>query len=215
MTQLIIFDLDGTLLNTIDDLAVSANYILRRHGYPIHELADYRFFVGNGITRLIERALPNTARNKETITTLRTEFVDYYQHHITDFTRPYPGIPELLKTLREKNIKLAVASNKYHEGTNVLIRYFFGMQLFDAVFGQRDNIPIKPDPAIINDILSVTGIAKTDTLYIGDSEVDMQTGVNSGVIPIGVTWGFRSEKELTDNGACHIVHRPDEILRYL
>ena len=152
--KLVIFDLDGTLLNTIDDLAVSANYALRQHGYPEHELPAYRYFVGNGITKLIERALPEAERCEPTILQLREEFVGYYQRHKTDLTRPYPGIPELLSHLSAKGIQLAVASNKYHQGTVELIRHYFGTDLFKVVLGQRGHIPAKPDPAIVYDTRS-------------------------------------------------------------
>lgn len=142
--KLVIFDLDGTLLNTIDDLAVSANYALRQHGYPEHELPAYRYFVGNGITKLIERALPEAERCEPAILQLREEFVGYYQRHKTTCTRPYPGIPELLSHLSAKGIQLAVASNKYHQGTVELIRHYFGTDLFKVVLGQRGHIPAKP-----------------------------------------------------------------------
>lgn len=210
-TELVIFDLDGTLLDTIDDLAVSANYALRLYGYPEHELKKYCFFVGNGITKLIERALPEKARQESTILQLRKVFVEYYQQHKTDLTHPYPGIPELLDDLKSAGIHLAVASNKYNQGTQELIRHYFGPDLFTVVLGQRDNIPVKPDPAIVNDILQQTGIAKANTLYIGDSGVDMQTANNSGLTSIGVTWGFRPRQELEANGARYIVDKPQQI----
>ena len=164
--KLVIFDLDGTLLNTIDDLAVSANYALRQHGYPEHELPAYRYFVGNGITKLIERALPEAERCEPAILQLREEFVGYYQRHKTDLTRPYPGIPELLSHLSAKGIQLAVASNKYHQGTVELIRHYFGTDLFKVVLGQRGHIPAKPDPAIVYEILHLTGITPADALYL-------------------------------------------------
>ena len=185
--KLVIFDLDGTLLNTIDDLAVSANYALRQHGYPEHELPAYRYFVGNGITKLIERALPEAERCEPAILQLREEFVGYYQRHKTDLTRPYPGIPELLSHLSAKGIQLAVASNKYHQGTVELIRHYFGTDLFKVVLGQRGHIPAKPDPAIVYEILHLTGITPADALYIGDSGVDMQTARRSGITSIGVS----------------------------
>ena len=215
MTKLVIFDLDGTLLNTIDDLAMSTNHALRLFGYPEHSLAEYRFFVGNGITTLIERALPEEARQKNLIYQLRKAFIAYYQLHKTDLTQPYPGIPELLSHLSAKGIQLAVASNKYHQGTVELIRHYFGTDLFKVVLGQRGHIPAKPDPAIVYEILHLTGITPADTLYIGDSGVDMQTARRSGITSIGVSWGFRPRQELTENGACHIVDRPEEIIRYL
>ncbi len=211
MIELIIFDLDGTLLNTLDDLAVSANYALRQHGYPEHELNAYRYFVGNGITKLIERALPEEARREDIILRLRKEFVTYYQRHKTDLSHPYPGITELLTQLRRQKICLAVASNKYQQGTRELIDHFFERNLFSVVFGQRENIPVKPDPAIVFEILKQTGIKKSATLYVGDSGVDMQTARNSGLTSIGVTWGFRPRQELEENGACYLVDTPEEI----
>lgn len=211
MIQLVIFDLDGTLINTIDDLAASTNYALRQHGYPEHKRSEYRFFVGNGITRLIERSLPAEARQEAVIRQLREEFVAYYQKHKTDFSTPYPGIPELLDKLYHQGIQLAVASNKYQQGTTELIHYFFGQELFSVVSGQQEHIPTKPDPAIVNNILAQTGIPKSRTLYVGDSGVDMQTAANSGLTSVGVTWGFRPRQELEENGACYVADQPEEI----
>lgn len=200
-------------MDTIDDLATSTNHALCRYGYPTHPLDVYPFFVGNGITKLIERALPEDARQPENVARLRTEFLEYYRTHKTDLSHPYPGIPELLHTLHAEGIRLAVASNKYHRGTVELIRHFFGDDLFAIVLGQRENIPIKPDPAIVHDILAATGISASDTIYVGDSGVDMQTARNSGIRSIGVTWGFRPVQELKENGADHIVDTPAEIAR--
>lgn len=211
MTRLIIFDLDGTLLDTLGDLAVATNHALHRYGYPEHPLNAYRYFVGNGITRLIERALPEEARQEEIITRLRTAFVDYYQQHKTDLTHPYPGIPEALSQFRQQGIVLAVASNKYQQGTTELIRHFFGEQLFRVVLGQREGISVKPHPAIVEDILQQTGISPADTLYVGDSGVDMQTARNAGLFSIGVTWGFRPRTELEANGAGHLIDAPAEL----
>lgn len=212
MKQLVIFDLDGTLLDTIDDLAVSSNYALHQYHFPEHTLQEYRYFVGNGITKLIERTLPADSRQPEIIVKLRETFVTYYQQHKTDLTRPYPGIPELLAQLKEEGLLLAVASNKYHQGTVELIHHYFGKEVFTIVLGQRENIAVKPHPAIVEEILQKTGISKSQTLYVGDSGVDMQTAHNSGVISAGVTWGFRPLAELEENGACHIVNHPEELL---
>lgn len=215
MIRLVIFDLDGTLLNTIDDLAVSTNHALCQHGFPMHELAEYPYFVGNGITKLIERALPEDQRDEITIERLRQKFVEHYQQHNTNLTRPYPGIPELLGSLRERGILLAVASNKYHQGTVELIRHYFGSSIFHTVSGQQEGIPVKPDPTIVNRILAATNIEKNETLYIGDSGVDMQTATNSGITSVGVAWGFRPRTELEANGACHIAEHPRDILHFL
>lgn len=211
--RLVIFDLDGTLLNTIDDLATSANHALSHYGYPQHELKEYPFFVGNGITKLIERALPADARTDEIITKVRSEFVSYYQQHKTDFTRIYPGIHELVNALHEAGCKLAVASNKYHLGTTELIFHFFGEQLFDIVLGQRENIPPKPDPSIVYEILEKIKVSPERVLYVGDSGVDMQTAHNCGITSIGVSWGFRPEEELRTNNACHIAHSAADIAK--
>lgn len=215
MIRLVIFDLDGTLLDTIGDLAASTNYALKRYGFPEHEAEAYRFFVGNGVSKLIERALPPEAREEAMVLKLREEFIRYYQTHKTDLTRPYPGIPQLLNHLQSRDIVLAVASNKYHQGTTELIRYYFGDHCFSAVLGQREQVPVKPDPAIVYDILRQTGIEKTETLYVGDSGVDMQTAHNSGIVSIGVTWGFRPRQELEENGACHLADHPTDIIGFL
>lgn len=212
MIRLIIFDLDGTLLHTLDDLAVATNYALHSSGYPEHERSEYRFFVGNGITKLIERALPEAARREAVITRLREAFVRYYQQHKTDLTRPYPGIPELLQELHTQGRMLAVASNKYQQGTAELVRHFFGNDLFQAVLGQREGIPAKPHPAIVEEILRQTGCSCQESLYVGDSGVDMQTARNSGLVSIGVTWGFRPRTELEANGACHLIDAPQALL---
>lgn len=215
MTRLVIFDLDGTLLNTIDDLAISTNYALRQFGFPEHAFTEYPYFVGNGITKLIERALPPDRHDETTVNRLKQEFVKYYQQHKTDLTRPYRGIPSVLEVLNEKGILMAVASNKYHQGTDELIRHYFGSSLFKVIAGQKDGIPPKPDPAVIHFILSKTGISPADALYVGDSGVDMQTAAHSGVTSVGVTWGFRPRRELEENGANHIAERPYDILNFI
>ncbi len=215
MKKLVIFDLDGTLLDTLCDLATSVNYALKEFGYEVHDDEKYRYFVGNGITKLIERALPQNARYEEKILQVKAEFVSYYQANKTQYTHPYPGICELLEELHHKGIILAVASNKFHEATEELIRYYFGNGTFDIVKGQRDDRPAKPDPAIVEEIVAMAGTNKEDVLYVGDSGVDMQTAKNSGVEAVGVTWGFRSRPELEENGADHIVDQPKEIVGLL
>lgn len=215
MIKLVIFDLDGTLLNTINDLAVSVNHALKRFDYPEHSLEEYKELVGNGITRLVEQALPEDARDEEQVKRVRELFVAYYSAHKTDLTKPYPGIPELLEAMKHRGMILAVASNKFQEATRDLIRYYFKEGTFLLVLGQREGIPVKPDPAVVNEILSQADVSQEETLYIGDSSVDMQTAVNSGVKAVGVTWGFRSRQELKDNGASYIVNEPSEILGLL
>ena len=211
MKQLVIFDLDGTLLDTVADLANATNQALERCGYPTHPTDAYYKFVGNGINKLFARALPAEHSTEENVQLIRSIFVPYYNEHNADCSHPYPGIVALLETLQERGVQLAVASNKYHEATLKLVRHFFPSIRFVAIYGQRDGVPIKPAPDVVYDILHDTGIAKEDTLYVGDSGVDMQTARNAGVEGIGVTWGFRSAEELHENGAMHIVHEADEI----
>lgn len=210
--KLVIFDLDGTLLDSIDDLAASTNHALQLHGYPQHERATYRYFVGNGVRKLIERALPEDARQADNINHLLQDFLAYYQTHKTVYTRPYQGIPETLAQLHAAGIQLAVASNKYHQGTLELIHHYFGEKLFSIVLGQREGIPVKPDPAIVHDILTQTALPANRTLYVGDSGVDMQTAINSRLTSIGVTWGFRPRTELEANSANYIINSPSELL---
>ncbi len=213
MKKLVIFDLDGTLLNTIADLAHSTNQALAYYGFPTHEVSAYRYFVGNGITKLFERALPEEARTEENIEKIRSRFVPYYDAHNTDCSTPYDGIPELLEALQERGILLAVASNKYQAATEKLVSHFFPSIRFTAVFGQREGIPTKPDARIVDDILKVCALRREETLYVGDSNVDMQTGINAGVDVAGVSWGFRPVEELRAYHPAHIVDRPEEILR--
>lgn len=215
MKKLVVFDLDGTLLNTIADLAHSTNNALKQNGFPQHEIGEYNFFVGNGINKLFERALPEGQRTEENILKIRKDFIPYYTLHNTDFSRPYPGIPELLNTLQEKGYKLAVASNKYQAATEKLISHFFPGINFVAVFGQREGIKVKPDPTVVYEIISIAGTGKEEVLYVGDSGVDMQTALNCGVTSVGVTWGFRPRTELEENNACHIVDWAAEILPLL
>lgn len=211
--QLAIFDLDGTLLDTVADLANATNQALAKCGYPTHPTEAYYRFVGNGINKLFARALPEEARTEDNVQRIRTLFIPYYNEHNADDSHPYPGIVELLTQLQSQGIQLAVASNKYQQATAKLVGHFFPNIRFAAVYGQREGVPIKPDPTIVNDILSETGISRAHTLYIGDSGVDMQTARNASVESVGVTWGFRDEEELRTNGATHIIHHAKDILK--
>lgn len=214
-TELVIFDLDGTLLDTIGDLAVACNVVLEARNLPQHTLAEYRRFVGNGIMRLVERALPEEMRTPETVAAVRADFVTYYTDHIDLHTCPYPGIPELVDELARRGMQLAVASNKFQAGTEKLVRRFFPRTEFAAILGQRPDVPLKPDPTVVKEILSATGIGKEHVLYAGDSGIDMLTAAAAGVRSVGVTWGFRTRDELIASGAVHVADRPAEILDFL
>ena len=211
MKKLVIFDLDGTFLNTIADLANSTNYALKVLGYPIHEPDKYNFMVGNGINKLFERALPDGEKTEENVLRVRQEFVPYYDQHNADKSRPYPGVTELLETLQTAGMQLAVASNKYQAATEKLIAHYFPNIKFTAVFGQREGIPVKPDPIIVKEILQIAKVQEEETLYVGDSGVDMQTAINAGVTSCGVTWGFRPRTELESFHPDHIVDNAEEI----
>lgn len=212
MKSLVIFDLDGTLLNTIEDLGNAANYALKECGYPTHLLSSYPYFVGNGITKLLERVLPEDVRTEANVERLREVFMNYYGQHLADKTQPYAGIVDLLENLRSENIKIAVASNKYQKGVEELIRHYFPMVEWCAVEGQKAGVPTKPDPSIVFEILSKSPTPKAEVLYVGDSGVDMETARRACVDSIGVSWGFRSVKELRDHHADKIVTTPQEIL---
>lgn len=213
--KLAIFDLDGTLLDTIADLAAATNFALAHYGLPTHKEEEYKFFVGNGINKMLERALPEDKRNEEYITKLRSQFVPYYDVHNSDLSRPYPGMVELLKELQRNNIAIGVASNKYQEAAVKLVLQFFPGIDFALILGQREGVPSKPDPTIAYEIIEHTGIAKEDTVYIGDSCVDMQTGKNAGITTVGVSWGFRPKAELESYNPDFIADDTDELRKYL
>ena len=215
MKQLVIFDLDGTLINTIADLADSVNLALKAMGFPAHPYNEYPYFVGNGIYKLIERALPPENRDEHTIRSVKERFMEHYMLHNTDKSTVYDGIDELLQTLARKGVALAVASNKVNDATVAMIRHFFPDIPFASVIGQRDGVPTKPNPAIVEDILSATGIDKKEVLYVGDSGVDIQTAHNAGLTAVGVTWGLRPRSELEQNKADIIINSPEELLKYL
>lgn len=215
MKKLIIFDLDGTLLNTIGDLAASVNYALKNCGFPTHETDAYRFMVGNGINNLLERALPENDRSAINLQEIRAHFMQYYTAHSSDLTAPYPGIMKLLLKLQALNIPMAVASNKYQQGTEALVKHYFPEIKFAAIFGQREGVAVKPDPTIVEDILAITKTDKANVLYVGDSGVDMQTANNAKVDVAGVSWGFRPVSELETYSPNYIIDEPSEVLRII
>ena len=215
MIKLAIFDLDGTLLNTIGDLSASCDAVLWQNGLPQHTTDEYRQMVGRGIRRLVEAAIPEHLRLPEYVEKVRQDFMAYYVEHIDIHTRPYDGIPALVAALTERGVKVAVASNKFQSGTEQLVRTFFPDVEFVAVLGQRDGVPLKPDPQIDLEIIAVAGVEPSETMHIGDSGVDMQTACAAGVKAVGVTWGFRSREELAEGGADVIVDTPEQILQWL
>lgn len=194
--RLFIFDLDGTLLNTIGDLATACDHMLALRNLPQHTYEEYCSFVGNGIMRLVERALPEELRTAEYVAAARKDFVDFYIEHIDHKTVPYEGMVELLWCLQRDGARLAVASNKFQAGTEKLIRKFFPEIDFVEICGNREGVPLKPDTALVDMIIAKAGVERKACTMVGDSGVDMQTAHNAGIRSVGVSWGFRSRKEL-------------------
>ena len=212
MKSYVIFDLDGTLLNTIDDLAAATNYALKAMGYPQHGLWVYPNMVGNGVRKLIERALPDDQHSEKVVNDTLAHFKEYYGEHCCDATTPYPGIPELLEELTARGINLAVTSNKYEEAVTKIVAHYFPDANFRAILGNIDGIPRKPDPSIVFKALSMCPTPKAEVLYVGDSGVDMATARRACVESCGVTWGFRPIVELQQAYADHIISTPSQII---
>jgi len=210
----VIFDLDGTLLDSIRDIADSMNTVLSRLGYPGHPLEEYKRLVGDGVAALIENALPagSTRRHslEEVGRMLGQEYILNWNRH----TRPYPGIPELLDSLQARGVRLNILSNKLEEFTRLAAETFFSRWRFDKVIGFRPELPRKPDPAGALFIAQAAGIPASEFLYLGDSDTDMQTATAAGMFPVGALWGFRTEEELKTHGARSLVHRPEEVLLF-
>jgi phosphoglycolate phosphatase len=214
MIKLVIFDLDGTLLNTLEDIADCTNFILQKNGFPTHKVEAYKYFVGNGVVKLLERALPIDI-SEETFAEIHKEFLHYYEIHKEDKTVPYPGIVETLEMLQAKGIMLAVATNKPHELLPVLMQRFFPTIKWAAVFGSRKNVPVKPNPQIVYDILDSINckdaecqISIHEILYVGDTAVDMETAQKAGLTKVGALWGFRTKEELVQANADFIIEHP-------
>ncbi|MCH5266975.1 MAG: HAD-IIIA family hydrolase [Lachnospiraceae bacterium] len=211
--KLVIFDMDGTILNTLDDLADSLNAVLEKHGYPMHSLGNVRDFVGNGIRKLIERAVPDGLSETE-INKVHEDFLAYYQLHCAHKTKPYDGILELIRTLRSKGVRTAVVSNKADSAVQELCRQYFD-GLFDIAIGEREGMKRKPAPDSVKYVLKEMQIAGEDAVYIGDSEVDVQTAKNAGLDSIIVLWGFRDKELLERHGADVFVNTPSDIKSHI
>lgn len=214
MVKLVIFDLDGTVCDTIEDLAEATNYALGTLGHPTHETEKYKYFVGNGIPKLIYRALPEKNRTEPEISEAKKLMLDYYAVHFADNSAPYSGIMEMLSTLKEKGIHIAICTNKAHHMAVTIAEKIFG-GIFDCVVGQTDTYPLKPDPTSPKNIMAQFGAQKEETVFVGDSGVDMQTANNAQITSIGVLWGFRTRDELNENGALHIAETPSDIMNII
>lgn len=196
--EVAIFDLDGTLIDTIEDLGTAVNHALRLRSLPLHSMEEYKGMVGHGIRDLVTKALPISLQEDSSyIDSALKDFREYYSSHIDVHTRPYEGMVALLEELHSAGVRIAVASNKFQEGTERLIREFFPGVEFIAIFGNREGYPLKPDPAIVKEVLSLAGTDSSKAVMVGDSRTDIRTAVAGGIDIIAVSWGFRPEEELS------------------
>ncbi len=209
----VLFDLDGTLADSLADLANATNWVLAQAGCPTHPLEAYRRFVGDGARQLCARALPADRQDLlyEVVRLMR----DQYAAHCFEQTRLYPGIPELVSALTERRYKLAVLSNKPDDFTKRVIAHYFKPSPFDAVRGQLPNVPLKPDPAAALQIAGELGVPASQWLYLGDTNTDMRTAQAAGMTPVGALWGFRDREELLESGAKHLAAKPGDVLKLL
>lgn len=189
--KVVIFDLDGTLLDTLEDLAAAVNYAMQKDAFPLHTLAEYRRMVGHGVRNLVTQALPEAFRSEDQIDKSLALFKDYYTSHIDVHTRPYPGMQDLVQKLNAAGVKLAVASNKFQSGTEYLVRRFFPGIPFVAILGNREGFPLKPDPEIVGEVLRKADVDRSSAVLVGDSLTDMKTAMNGGICGIPVGWGYR------------------------
>jgi phosphoglycolate phosphatase len=211
----IIFDLDGTLLDTIEDIADAFNTVLANHGEPTHSVEFYTAAVGHGARQALLTGIPADKRSDTYIDTLLAEFRTVYNQYNGRRTRPFPGIPELLHNLADKQVRLAVLSNKPHNDTVKCIHEQFPDIDFSMILGHRDGAALKPDPSTTLTVVAELGLAANEILFIGDSSVDVQSAVRAGIPAIGVTWGYRSEEEIRSGGSCRIVHTVEELSHLL
>lgn len=209
----VIFDLDGTLLNTIDDLADAGNHVCAAHGWPTHTVEEFKLMVGNGIPKLVERFVPE-GLEKTALAAALSEFSAYYDVHKADKTAPYAGIPEAVAALKGAGVRMAVLSNKAHDLAGPVVEgYFPGV--FPVVQGALPSVPTKPDPTLLRQLMARLGAQPETTLFVGDSNVDIRTGKNGGLTACGVLWGFRSRRELEAEGADCIVETPEQLMRLI
>lgn len=207
----IIFDLDGTLLDSLEDLADGANVALKKLGFEAHPKEAYKTFVGDGVVNLLKRACPEGASDEIIQKAVKLK-KEYYQDNWANKSCLYEGVSELLTSLKEKGIVLTVLSNKPDHFTQEIMKHFFSNWSFDLIYGAREGVTIKPNPQGVFDIIAELKLKREECLYVGDTNTDMQTAKNAELYALGVTWGFREEQELLENGASRIAHHPKEIL---
>ena len=211
--KLVLFDLDGTLLDTLEDLSEAVNYALQLRNLPLHGRDEYRKMVGHGVRNLVLQALPAEWQADDArVDAALADFKEYYTAHIDRYTHPYPGMPEIVARLQQEGVFLAVASNKFQEGTEYLVNKFFPGIPFAAVLGNRPGFPLKPDPEIVGEVLRKTGVRKEDAVMVGDSATDMKTAENGGIQGIAVSWGYRP---MEGTPGLQVAHSAEELLKLL
>lgn len=209
----VIFDLDGTLVDSLADLSDSVNLMLESYGFPTHEMEKYRYFVGNGSKKLMERTLPrDKAASAEFVEEALAKYKAIYKERLLEKTRPYNGVRELLAELKSRGIPLAVCTNKHNDAALTIVKILFAPGTFEEVLGDRPGFPKKPNPATPLEIASHLGVKPDEVAYLGDTSVDMETAVHAGFLPVGVLWGFRPEEELVKSGAKVLLKAPLELL---
>lgn len=214
MITAVLFDLDGTLVNSLGDLSAGVNFVLKENGYPTREKDEFKYFVGDGIPKMIERALPENARKPNIKQRLTEMFLLYYSEHFCDTTYAYSGIPELLSELRKRNMKIAVVSNKAQKMAEAVVNSVFGIK-FDYIIGKRDGVAAKPDPAAPLLAAKHLAVNPEQCAFLGDSGMDMAAAVRAKMLPVGVLWGFRKADELNLNGAQKLISEPNELLELI
>ncbi len=214
MIKAVLFDLDGTICNSLGDLAAAVNLALKEMGFRTHEVDAFKYFVGNGIPKMIERALPEGHKTPEDIEKAMAIFMPYYKAHSSDLTYKYEGIAELLEELKKRNIKIAVCTNKAEPLAIEVVKDLCG-DIFDLVFGQREGIPGKPDPTLAKLLMQELNVEAQECIFMGDTGVDVRTAVNSGAVAVGVLWGYRDIEELNENGAEFVIEKPLELLNLI
>ena len=213
--EAVLFDLDGTLIDTLDDIGDAANRVLSNKGFPTHAISTYRQFVGDGAKILITRALPKEHRNDKLIDACLKEFIEDYGRNYNVKSKLYDGIPDLLDALQVQGLKLAILSNKPDSITKNCVATLLTKWDFNVVLGQRDSVPRKPNPQGAFEIAEELAIPPSNILYLGDTAIDMKTAVSAGMFPVGVLWGFRPLKELKENGALAFIDEPIKVLDLL
>ena len=207
-----VFDLDGTLVNSLDDLADSANATLRAHSFPMHEVEAYRYFVGDGTRKLMERILPQEhAADTTFVEQFMSKYKDRYARNLLQKTKPYDGIMEMLEELRRRGIPMAVCTNKHQSAAEMIVKTLFPHRIFQEIIGDQEGLPRKPDPQKVLRIMRNFGVTGEQTAYFGDTDVDMDTARNAGAFAVGVLWGFRPEEELVAHGAYILLSHPMEL----